>query len=271
MKKQIAIVYIVAGMSSRFGGKIKQFARIGPKNETLIEYSLNQALIAGFDKIVFVVGNLTEKPFKEKFGNNYKGIPILYANQTFDENIRDKPWGTADAIASVSGIIDCNFITCNGDDIYGEEPYKLLYEHLQKRDDCAVVGYKLLNTLQGEGLENRGIFAVDDNNYIKSITETFKIDKNNLSNSNLDKEDLVSMNIYALTPTALSLLKEKVDIFKEKNKSDRKIECLLPQEITNLINENKLKIKIYPTDSKTYGVTSPDDEIKIKNKLIHLT
>ena len=118
--KDIALVYMVAGMSSRFGGKIKQFAKVGPEGETLIEYSLNQAIPAGFTKIVFIVGNKTEKPFKEMFGDSYKGIPIKYASQNFDSASRDKPWGTTDALCSAKELLDCPFIICNGDDLYGK-------------------------------------------------------------------------------------------------------------------------------------------------------
>src|SRR3989344_8953487 len=107
--KNVAIVYMVAGMSSRFGGKIKQFAKVGPNDETLIEISLNQALKAGFSKIIFIVGNLTEAPFKEKFGNEYNGIPIEYAYQIFNPEKRDKQWGTLDAVCSIKEIIKTPF------------------------------------------------------------------------------------------------------------------------------------------------------------------
>ena len=98
MEKEMALVYIVAGISSRFRGKIKQFAKVGRNGETLIECSLKQAIPAGFSKIIFVVGNKTEKVFKEKFGENYEGIPVYYAFQFYDESLRDKPWGTTDAL-----------------------------------------------------------------------------------------------------------------------------------------------------------------------------
>jgi len=98
-KQDISVCFLCAGVSSRFNGKIKQFAVVGINGETLMEVSLNQALKAGFSKIVFIVGNKTEIPFREKFGNSYKGIPVFYAVQKFDENERDKPWGTADATA----------------------------------------------------------------------------------------------------------------------------------------------------------------------------
>jgi dTDP-glucose pyrophosphorylase len=122
--KEVAIVYLVAGISSRFGGKIKQFAVVGSNGETLIEYSMNQAIKAGFNKIIFIVGNSTEKPFKEKFKDSYKGIEIKYAHQLYDPKERDKPWGTCDAICSAKNLINGAFVVCNGDDIYGEKPFR---------------------------------------------------------------------------------------------------------------------------------------------------
>lgn len=127
MPKEIALVYMVAGISSRFMGKIKHFAIVGSRGETLIEYSLKQALPSGFSKIIFIVGNKTEKPFREKFGNSYNGIPVYYALQFYDESLRDKPWGTTDALCSIKSLIDCPFVICNGDDLYG----KILLEFLQ--------------------------------------------------------------------------------------------------------------------------------------------
>src|SRR3989344_9452907 len=99
---ELALVYMVAGLSKRFGGKPKGLAKVGPNGETLLEYSLNQALPAGFTKIIFIVGEKTERLFKEKFGNSYKGVPIEYAMQEYDSAKRDKPWGTADALCSAT-------------------------------------------------------------------------------------------------------------------------------------------------------------------------
>ena len=157
MKKEIAIVYMVAGISSRFGGRIKQFAKVGPSEETLIEYSLNQALKAGFAKIIFVVGNMTEKPFKERFGDNYRGIPVYYALQKFDPKKRSRPWGTSDALCSIKEIIDCPFVVCNGDDIYGKNTFKTLFNHLKESNEEATVGFRLNEAIPEKGAVKRAI------------------------------------------------------------------------------------------------------------------
>lgn len=277
MGKMVAIVYMVAGLSSRFQSRIKQFTKI-TDNETLIEYSLNQSLSAGFNKIIFIIGKKTETTFKEKFGNNYKRIPVYYALQDFDINKRDRPWGTVDALCSVLTIIKEPFVVCNGDDVYGKNSFKILYDHLineqlknnqknkENNKENATLGYKLGNVLPENGQVNRGIFKINKN-YITKIEEVFNIEKNNLSEKNLNSESLCSMNIFALFPETIHKLNFILTEFKEKNKNDRKIECLLPVELSNLIQTKKIKMKIYPTSDKWFGVTNPGDEIIIRDIL----
>lgn len=265
MEKDIALVYMVAGISSRFGGKIKQFAKV-TDNETLIEYSLNQALKAGFTKIVFIVGNKTEQPFKEMFGDNYKMIPISYCSQKYNENERDKPWGTVDALSSIKDSINCPFVVCNGDDIYGENTFKILSKHLKNKNSCATIGYRLGNVLPENGSVNRGIFQVK-NNKVLSVKEELGITKANLEEKILSEESLCSMNIFALYPEVINELSDILIKFKKEHKGDRKIECLLPNELNKLIEQKKIIMKIYKTPDKWFGVTNPEDEEIIKKQL----
>jgi len=267
--KDIAIIYMVAGISTRFGGKIKQFAKV-TETETLIEYSLNQALKAGFTKIIFIVGEKTEKPFKEKFGNEYKRIPIEYTLQYYDKEKRDKPWGTADALCSIKDIIDCPFVVCNGDDIYGEESFKILFNHLKENQDEATLGYKLINVIPDKGKTHRAIFQVKED-YVKNLEETFDIEKSKLKERNLAPESPSSMNIFALHPDTVSLLNQELKKFKEKNKEDRKIEFFLPNEISKLIKSKKIKMNLYSTNSKWTGITNPGDELIVREKISKIT
>lgn len=262
-----ALVYMVAGMSSRFGGNIKQFARVGPNNETLIEYSLNQALKSGFDKIIFIVGKKTDVGFMEKFGNDYNGVPVYYAFQNFDENARDRPWGTADALCSAADLLDCPFVVCNGDDIYGEEAFRKLIDYSINTNGCATIGYKVGEVLSENGTVNRGIFETDAEDNLISINETFEITKENLFEKNLRGDSPCSMNIFLLNPDIVVGLKEKLALFQEENKFDRKVECLLPRELTKLINEKNLKIKVLNTNEKCIGVTNPSDEEVVRKIL----
>jgi len=264
-QKQISIVFMAAGMSSRFGGRIKQFAQV-TENETLIEYSLNQAIKAGFNKIIFVVGNLTEKPFKEKFGSSYNGIPICYALQTFSPENRDKPWGTADALVSAKPFLNDSFVVCNGDDLYGENTFKILFNHLQNSEDEATIGYRLIDALPEKGEVNRGMFNVEQS-HVQNITETFNISKENLRSKSLKEEDFCSQNIFAFHPQILDILEKVVTEFKSSCPNDRKAECLLPTELSNLIKSKKIKMKIYSTPDKWIGVTNPEDEEIVRNYL----
>ncbi len=255
-----------AGISSRFGGKIKQFAEVGPKGETLIEYSLNQALKAGFNKIVFIVGNKTEKPFKEKFGDEYNGIPIFYALQTYNPEERDKPWGTADALVSAYQFLDCPFLICNGDDIYGENTFRLMKEKLNENKEGIIPGYKLVNVLPKSGSVNRALLNIESG-YLKSMKEIFDITKENLKERGLEEESLVSMNAFGLNKEVIDMIKQRVDEFKDQNKGDRKKECLLPNEIGELIKLDKIKISCHPTKDSWVGITNPEDEEIVRKEL----
>ena len=268
MEKDFAICYMVAGMSSRFGGRIKQFAKVGPDGESLIEYSLNQAIKVGFNKIVFIVGEKTEKPFREMFGDEYKGVSVFYTKQVFDSKVRDKPWGTTDALCSIKDIIDCPFVVCNGDDIYGVNSFRVLYDSLNDGDgECVTLGYELGGTLPDFGSVNRGVYNLDADSYVKNIDETIGIEKNGLDEIGLNEKMKVSMNIFALYPDIVFKLNEALTLFKENNKGNRTIECYLPVELSNLIDKGEVRMKCCSTNDKWFGVTNPEDEEVVREKL----
>lgn len=267
MNKEISLVYMVAWMSSRFGGKIKQFAKVGPNDSTLIEYSLYQALPAGFSKIIFIVGKMTELPFKEMFGDIYKWIPVEYAMQEFDASMRDRPRGTVDALCSAKNLIHGPFVVCNGDDIYWARSFKLLFDHLQNSDESVSLWYILENVIPEKWSTNRWIFTVDRGGYVQDIKECLWIEKNNLSALWLHSDDLCSMNIFWLTNNALELLDKVLSIFKMKYIWDRKAECYLPVEIAHLIQEDWVKMKLYPTPDTWFGVTNPEDEEIVRKQI----
>jgi NDP-sugar pyrophosphorylase family protein len=263
----IAIVFMVAGMSSRFGGKAKQFAIVGPDDETLIEYSMKEAISAGINKIIFVTGKKTDSLFKDKFGDMYNGVKIHYAKQDFDELTRERPWGTADALCSAHGAVDSSFIICNGDDIYEKKDFQILVEHLKNNEFAATMGYKLGDVIPTEGKTNRGIFSVDNENNIIEIKEVLGIDSQNLDITLNTESDLCSMNLFGLHKETLNHLKEKLDTFKMKFEGDRKAECFLPVELSNLIKEGKIRMKLYEAKGKWFGVTNPEDEHIVKQQL----
>lgn len=267
MEKEIALVYMVAGLSSRFQGKIKQFAKIGPNQETLIEYSLKQALPVGFKKIIFIVGESTEQPFKNFFGNFYHGVPVQYSFQEYDKKTRDKPWGTIDALCSAKNLIKSPFIVCNGDDIYGEEAFQILVNHLQNQKHDATISYRLSDVLPEKGKVHRAIFQIDSNNYAKDLNEIFNIEKNNFQATNTKPEDPCSMNIFALRPKTIEKLNTRLELFKLAHQTHRTAECLLPNEISTLIKSNQIKMRVYPTNAKWFGLTNPKDEERVREAL----
>lgn len=261
MKKdvKVALVFLVAGMSSRFNGEVKQFARVGPKGETLIEYSLGQALKKNkFNKIVFIVGDKTEEGFKEMFGEVYMGIPVFYARQDFDSKARDRPWGTVDALCCAKGVVDSSFIICNGDDLYGENSFDILYKHLQKNRVSATVGYKLGGVLSDRCSVNRGIFEIDENEYVEDLEEYFGLEESNIEKKGLSVDSLCSMNIFAFPSDVLDRFDAQLESFKGRNEGDRCAECLLSTEISELLKKDLMKIKVYTATDVWTGVTSPE-------------
>ena len=268
---ETSIVYMVAGLSSRFGGKIKQFAQVGPNNETLMEVSIDQAIRAGAKKIIFVVGEKTENPFKEKFGKDgakYKGFPVFYAKQTFDSTQRDKPWGTTDALVAAKDIINGPFVVCNGDDLYGEKAFKQAFDFLaSNKNECVAVGYELGKVLPASGKTNRGVFKTDNNNFVTNLEEVFDIEKQKLAEKGLCEKTLCSMNLFGLRNEVVWMLADKLEHFKKQHSGDRKAECLLPVELSNLIKEKRIVMKLLPTLDTWLGITNPGDEETVRMQL----
>ncbi|MCX6803730.1 MAG: sugar phosphate nucleotidyltransferase [Candidatus Diapherotrites archaeon] len=267
----LSIVYMVAGLSSRFGGKIKQFEIVGKNGETLIETSMSQAISAGFNEIVFIVGEKTEAPFREKFGNSFRGIPIKYVRQEFNSKERDKPWGTVDALVSAIHVIKGDFCVCNGDDIYGEESFKstkdFLLDSKNTNLSCAL-GFAPKNCMPVIGAVNRGVFSVDENGLVFGIKEILGIELNKLEEKGASASSLISMNIFGLRKNALNLLQEKLISFKLSHPLDRKSECYLPVEIGELTKSGKIRMRLIPTKSVWLGITNPGDERVVASALL---
>ncbi len=269
----VALVYMVAGISSRFKGKVKQFAPIGKNGETLIECSLNQALPAGFTKIIFIVGEKTEDLFMEKFGEEYNGVPVYYTFQEYDEETRDRPWGTTDALCTIREIIDCPFVVCNGDDLYGKSSFETLVNHLtnpENKDTQATIGYKLGTIIPEEGSVNRGLFEINRSSYVTSIVETLGIEKKDLDDLGISESAFCSMNIFAFFPEVIDKLNTILENFKQENQGDKKAESYLPNNVSQLIQENKIKMIVYSTQDKWRGLTNPEDEEKLRQELASL-
>lgn len=258
------IVFMVAGMSSRFGGQPKQMAQVGPKNETLIEYSVNQALKNNFSKLVFITNPKTEKLFRDIFGDKYQGVKVSYIEQKYNQIKRLRPWGTADAICHLCSKIDEPFIMVNGDDIYGESTFKTGFEMMMKNNKINIIsGLKVIDTLPETGNVNRGIIYTKNNKVI-GLKEMLNI--NRKDNKELFNE-LANMNFIGLQLNVLEMINEIVVKFKEKHKNDPKIECILTNILNDLVLDKKLEMEYFEMKEKVIGITNPGDEIKLKEQL----
>lgn len=267
MKTDIGIVFMLEGMSSRFGGKPKHLIRVGPNDETLIEISLKQALTAEFTKIIFIVSKKTKRSLVPIFGDEYRKIPIKYVSQIYNPILRDRPWGTNDAISQLYGIINFPVIICNGDDLYGPETFQTCVKKMIKYNENVTIGFKLKNVLPDYGKVNRGFYSfhTDSNHlkYINSITEMLGIEKSNFDFDSKELDSLVSMNFIGLQPNTINLLNNINIKFKKDNSFDRNIECYLPSAISSLIKQNIIQMLLFPTTEKWYGITNPGDEQQI--------
>lgn len=258
----VVIVYMVAGMSSRFGGKPKQMARVGPNNETLIEYSVKQALKQDFSKLVFITNPKTESLFKNLFGTTYLNTPVMYIEQFYDKSKRQRPWGTTDAICSMIGKINEPFIMVNGDDIYGEETFK---DGFNKLTNCNIIGgLPTIKTMPDEGTVNRGIIMVN-NNKVVGLKEMLKISKT--ANPEL-MDSLANVNFIGLQYEVLLHLNTILQKFKKDNENDPKIECLLPDNLNELIEKDIIEMDFFEIKNKIIGLTNPEDEEIVRNLLL---
>ena len=260
------VVFMVAGMSSRFGGKTKQLAKVGPNDETLIEYSVKQALTCDFNKIIFITNKNTEESFIKIFGNQYKNIPVEYIEQKYDRTKRSRPWGTTGAICSIYGVINEPFILLNGDDIYGVDTFKDGYK-LLKESNCNIIGgCKLIDTMPEKGEVNRGVISVKDNCVI-GMKEMLKISKD----KNPELLDLnANVNFIGLLPETLEYINNMFLRFQEEHKDDPKIESVLTDILNELIINGNIVMKHFVIKNKILGITNPNDEEILKKKLIQL-
>ena len=271
--KEITLLVMAAGMGSRYGG-LKQLDAVGPNNETIIDYSVYDAIKAGFSKVVFIIRKEFESDFKLKITNKYKGkIDVQFIHQ--DKNNlpkgylcpkdRKKPWGTAHAILSASNHIFEPFIAINGDDFYGRDSFRLISEYYKSgMDKFCMVSYQLRNTLSKFGGVSRGICDLT-NDSLASVTETHNI-KNNEENFTCDQsiilngKEPVSMNYWGFTPRIFTYLEHKFVDFLKKEGNNLKSEYLIPTVVNELINQDKEKVHVLKTNSTWFGVTYKEDK-----------
>jgi len=283
--KKTALVIMAAGIGSRFGGGIKQLAKLGPNGEIIIDYSIHDALEAGFGQIIFVIRKDIEADFREVIGDRAaKVADVAYAYQDLTDlpdgfsvpEGRKKPWGTGHAILAARKLIDCPFAVINADDFYGKEGFVKVHDYLVTQADdpkgtmeLCMAGYVLGNTLSENGAVTRGVCRVDENGYLLSVSETFDIMKKDGRVTGkagsgeevlLNENDAVSMNMWGLSPAFVKELEAGFVPFLKGAEGNLKAEYLLPSVIGEQLEKKKAAVKVLRTGEKWFGVTYAEDK-----------
>ncbi|MCR5279899.1 MAG: nucleotidyltransferase [Lachnospiraceae bacterium] len=299
--KEPALVIMAAGMGSRYGG-LKQIDPVDPEGHIIIDFSIYDALQAGFKKIVFIIKKEIEKDFKEAVGNRISAITdVEYVFQEVDKvpaktssgkafsvpEGRTKPWGTGHAILCCKDAVDGPFAVINSDDYYGPDGFKQIYKELTEnaKDDSfnyCMVGYVLSNTLTENGSVSRGVCNVDANGYLKTIEEKTKIikkgegaafsDDNGETWQDIDAKSTVSMNLWGFGKTFFTELEKGFDRFLEENvpANPLKSEFYLLGPVQDLINEGRGSVHVLKSLDQWFGVTYKEDKEKVTNAIQEL-
>lgn len=282
--KKTALVIMAAGIGSRFGKGIKQLAPVGPNGEIIMDYSIHDALEAGFDKVVFIIRKDIEEEFRSVIGNRIEKITeVAYAYQALEDLPagfsapagRTKPWGTGQAVLAAKKVLDEPFAVINADDYYGKTAYRIVHDYLVQehpQDELlhiCMAGFRLGNTLSDNGSVTRGICHVEDGALV-GVTETHDIFKTASGAETrsedgtvtpLDTRSLVSMNMWGLTPQFMDTLEKGFEEFLSNlPPEDIKKEYLLPEMIDRLIKAGTAKVDVLETKDTWFGVTYQEDK-----------
>lgn len=293
MRKRVemktSLVIMAAGIGSRFGGGIKQLAPVGRNGEIIMDYSIHDAIEAGFNKIIFIIRKDIEDAFKEAIGDRIEkicdslGVEIAYAYQelgNLPEGVelpadRTKPWGTGQAVLACKDVLHEPFAVINADDYYGKEAFVKLHDFLEgytpeKADEYCMAGFILKNTLSENGAVTRGICETNAEEYLTAVHETSNIVKtadgaavdNDGEKTAIDPESYVSMNMWGLTPEFVQILDDDFKEFFETmgDKDVLKAEYLLPIYIDELLQAGKVSVKVLDSHDKWFGVTYKEDK-----------
>jgi len=279
---------MAAGMGSRYGG-LKQIDAVGPNGETIIDYSIYDAMRAGFGKLVFVIRGEIEKSFKEIVGRRFEErIAVEYVLQELEmlppgytvPAGRTKPWGTTQAILLAAGAIDEPFAVINADDFYGAEGYRLLARHLQSGvEEYAMAAFVLRNTLSEYGTVARGVCQVSEDGYLKSVVEMTKIERDGYLAKNteetgettrLEGSEAVSMNMWGFTPRIFPQLEEEFRRFLEAHGAEEKPECYIPHAVNDLVASGQARVKVLRTQDSWFGVTYREDRPQVVENINRL-
>jgi hypothetical protein len=263
-------------MGSRYGG-LKQVDPVGPSGETLLDYSVYDALRAGFGRIVFVIRHDIEEQFRAVVGKRFEGrAPVDYAFQELDDLPagftlpagRTKPWGTTHAILAAAGVVREPFTVINADDYYGRDSFVTIAQHLTANSpDLAMVGFKLKNTLSEHGTVARGVCTVGADRYLASVEECTKIEKTATGARDGDRlftgEELVSMNFWGFQPGVFDDLRESFTAFLRRSGNDLKAESYIPATINEMMAAGQARVRMLSSSSPWFGVTYKEDKPRV--------
>ncbi len=276
------LLIMAAGIGSRYGGDIKQLAAVGPNGEIIIDYSIHDAIKAGFNKIVFIIRKDIEKDFRSVIGDRMekicaeKGVEIEYAFQDLNDipkgyevpKGRSKPWGTAQAVLCAKDLVKEPFAVINADDYYGKEAFIKIHEYLVSDvtdNHFCMAGFVLKNTLSENGGVTRGVCHMNENGYLTDIVETANIVKTatgaDSDGVEIDVNSLVSMNMWGLSPDFMNMLEKGFnEFFANLGDNSLKTEYLLPIYIGELLQKNEVSVKVLKTNDKWFGITYKEDK-----------
>jgi dTDP-glucose pyrophosphorylase len=287
---QSTLVILAAGMASRYGS-MKQIQSFGPSGETIMEYSIYDAIEAGFEKVIFIIREDFAENFKSIIEPKLKGrIEIDYVYQKLSDFTegksinpeRVKPWGTAHAVLCCKGKVQQPFAVINADDYYGKDSFRKAHDFLQAQCNektYAVIAYHLSNTLSEHGSVSRGVISENENHGMKSIKECLKIYKKGDAiiyedeegnETELLKDTMVSMNFFCYAPQFLDLCEEQFHTFLEENSQSLKAEFLIPTMTDYFIKSGRGKVVVIPTGAKWFGVTYKEDAPVVEAMVKHL-
>lgn len=275
------LLVLAAGMGSRYGG-LKQVDPVGPSGETIIDYSIHDALGAGFGRVVFVIRREIEKAFREMVGQRFeKKADVSYAFQELDRvpsgfkvpSKRTKPWGTGHAILIAESEVHESFAVINGDDFYGPSSFRSLADYLKAVRDSeaaeySMVGFVLRKTLSEFGSVSRGVCETDSQGFLRNVVERTKIEKAGAGAKYTDErgekhsfsgDELVSMNLWGFTPSIFEHLKRQFDEFLRAKGDEEKSEFYIPTVVNQLVAEGRARVKVLPTPEQWFGVTYQED------------
>ena len=281
------LLILAAGMGSRFGG-LKQVEPVGPNGEAIIDYTIFDAIRAGFGKVVFVIRESFADAFKEKFEAKLSGkIDVEYVFQELDNlpegfslpEGREKPWGTAHAILVAKNVISEPFCAINADDFYGEGAYRIMADFLNnsvQEQTFSMIGYQLKNTLSEHGSVSRGMCTVNENDNLVKIVETHNIFKKggaavttaeDGSETPLTGNERVSMNFWGFHPSIFKTLESKFVQFLKTEINKPKSEMYIPSVVFEMIEDNEAEVKVLKANSPWFGVTYKEDKPIVVNKI----